>query len=103
MSRTIGKKWPKSAPRGDAPAVCDYCSAVWRRSQLVRDRAGRLACPWDAKGRDEATLSFLNAQGAAHRDLTSGAPSDGIQMPRESPAVPVPGPTFGAWVPVIQR
>jgi len=100
--RTIGRKWPKSAPRGDAPARCSYCGVIWRRSQLVRDRSGNLACPDDQSGRDVATLSFLNAQAAANRDLMSGAPSDGLVSTQET-ITATPGPTWGSWVPVIQR
>lgn len=61
-----------------------------------------LACPDDVDGRDVVTLSLLNAKAAAQRDLRSGAPSDGITMDREEPAVPIPGPTFGAWVPSVR-
>lgn len=96
--RTIGRRWPKSAPRGDAPARCSYCGVIWRRSQLVRDRSGNLACPDDRDGRDVATLSFLNAQGAQSRQITSNAPSDGIVSTSDT-ITPIPGPTFGDWVP----
>lgn len=60
---TVGRRWPKKA-RGDYAAHCDYCGVRWRRGQMVRDAAGRLACPDDRRGRDEVTLSQLNAQGA---------------------------------------
>lgn len=45
--RTIGRHWPKSAPRGDHPVRCDLCGTVWRLSQLHRERSGLLVCPWD--------------------------------------------------------
>lgn len=63
--RTIGHRWPSTAPQGDRAVFCDYCGVKWRRSQCVRDRAGRLACPDDRKGKDELTLSEENAAGAA--------------------------------------
>jgi hypothetical protein len=100
--RTIGRHWPASAPRGDAPARCSYCGVIWRRSQLVKDRAGYLACPDDVDGRDVVTLSLANAKAAAQRDLRSGAPTDGITMDRENPAVPIPGIEDGAWVPPVR-
>lgn len=55
--RTIGRRWPKRAPKGDFVAMCDYCGANWRRSQLIKDRAGYLVCPDDQGGRDAVTLS----------------------------------------------
>lgn len=64
MARTIGKRWPKTAPRGDYQAACDYCNVMWRRSQLRRDGAGLLVCPDEGDGRDAVTLSELNAAGA---------------------------------------
>lgn len=69
--RTIGYKWPRRAPHGDRTVHCDYCGVAWRRSQCTRDRSGRLACPDDRRGRDEATLDELNASTAAlHRSAT---------------------------------
>lgn len=44
MSRTIGRHWPASAPRGDYAALCDVCGALYRRSQLVRSLDGTLQC-----------------------------------------------------------
>jgi hypothetical protein len=61
---TVGRKWPKSA-RGDYCAHCDYCGVRWRRGQMTRDASGKLACPDDARGRDDYTLGMLNAEGAA--------------------------------------
>ena len=62
--RTISHRWPTNAPRGDRSVFCDYCGVKWRRSQCTLDRAGRLACPDDKRGRDEVTLSELNAESA---------------------------------------
>lgn len=42
--KTIGRKWPRNAPRGDHPWLCDYCGARWRRSTLTRQQSGYLAC-----------------------------------------------------------
>ena len=62
--RTIGRKWPSSAPKGDFQCMCDYCGVQWRRSQLRRNRAGLLVCPDEGNGRDAVTLSEQNAAGA---------------------------------------
>lgn len=62
--RTIGKRWPRNAPRGDIQSMCDYCGVMWRRSQLRRDGAGLLVCPDEGTGRDTVTLDKLNAAGA---------------------------------------
>lgn len=62
MSRiTVGKRWPRSAPRGDSQAICSYCGVQWRRSQLVRDSEGLLVCPDEGTGRDQSELARLNA------------------------------------------
>lgn len=57
--RTISRRWPASAPRGDYSAQCSYCGAVWRRSLLRRDGAGNLMCP-DDDGIDAMTLDQMN-------------------------------------------
>lgn len=67
MSRTIGRHWPQSAPRGSYTARCDVCGVWWRRDELFRDAAGRWRCPDDAKGRNEVTLARGNAAAAARR------------------------------------
>lgn len=72
MSRTIGRKWPRTAPRGDFVATCSYCGVPYRRSQLVRLRNGHFACVGpgtnnDGKGRDEVTLNEMNAAAAGRR------------------------------------
>lgn len=56
--RTIGRHWPKDAPRGDYPALCDICGVKWRRSQLYRSRSGLLVCPQDA---DDDRLPYIRA------------------------------------------
>jgi len=45
--RTIGRRRPRSAPRGDIPWLCDYCGCKFWRSQLRRQPSGYLACPYD--------------------------------------------------------
>lgn len=70
MSRvTVGKKWPRSRPRGDTQALCDYCGVQWFRSQLSRDGVGLLVCPDEGGGRSTSELSQLNA--AAAGDLAA--------------------------------
>lgn len=63
--RTIGKRWPSSAPRGDYQAECSYCGVRWLRSLLRRDRSGNLTCPDEGRGRDAVHLSELNAHHAS--------------------------------------
>ncbi len=59
---TIGRHWPKSAPRGDYAATCDLCGFRYRRSQLVDMPGGTLRCMTDcAKERDAYTLDQANA------------------------------------------
>lgn len=86
---TIGRKWPRSAPRGDAPRRCDYCGVPWRRSLLTKDAAGFYACPDDRKGRDVVTLSKLNAE-AARRPQAVYPKNEGTGLDTESPAIPIP-------------
>jgi hypothetical protein len=62
MGRTIGTKWPKSAPRGDGAEYCAICGVKWRFSQLRRDGCGRLVCPDEGDGLDEKTLNRINAE-----------------------------------------
>ncbi len=45
--RTIGRRWPRDAPRGDYPALCQICGVKWRRSQLTIGAGGLLVCPDD--------------------------------------------------------
>lgn len=78
MRVTIGRKWPTNKPNGDYCVYCDYCGVKWRRSQCTRDRAGRLACPDDRAGRDEVTLSELNASGAARQRRTTRTEAGGF-------------------------
>jgi len=55
-----GWKWPKDAPRGDYPELCDICGIRWRRSRMDRNRAGQLCCPDCIKGRDDVALDEEN-------------------------------------------
>lgn len=66
--RTIGKRWPRNAPRGDVQEMCDYCGVQWRRSQLRKDGAGLWVCPDEKDGLDKVTLSMLNAKDAAESE-----------------------------------
>lgn len=59
--RTIGRHWPRDAPRGDYEAKCSYCGVLYRRSQLVRDGAGLLVCPEEGPGLDVVTLTQESA------------------------------------------
>ncbi len=61
MSQTIGRHWPRSAPKGDYQAICGHCGAAWRRSQLFRDGAGLLTCPDEGEGLDVNTVTEMNA------------------------------------------
>lgn len=84
--RTVGRRWPGSAPRSDYVALCAYCGTHWRRSQLRVDAAGRLYCPQEGSGRDAVTLARLNAAGAQERTKTppqdrGGAPRPPVDEP----------------------
>lgn len=87
--RTIGKRWPRNAPRGDYTAECSYCGVAYRRSSLVRDGSGRFACPDDARGRDAVTLDRLNAAGGQKRSKLS--------PPDARPALWSPASGHGLW------
>lgn len=68
MARTIPQHIRKDWPRGTYQALCDYCSGLYMRHQLVRKEGGLLACTGPngcAKGRDEVQLSRMNAEHAA--------------------------------------
>ena len=69
--RTIGRRWPRRAPKGDFVAMCDYCGANWRRSLMKRDRSGYLACPDDQGGRDAVTLAEEAADAAMDTESDS--------------------------------
>lgn len=60
--RTIPRRYPFPAPRGERRYTCDYCGMKWYISQLRRDASGFYACPDDQDGRDTVTLDRLNAQ-----------------------------------------
>lgn len=74
--RTISRHLPRNRPYGDYEVRCDLCGVTWYRSQMRKDRAGRLRCPDDREGRDPVTLSELNAAAAA-RPPRRGAARDG--------------------------
>ncbi len=59
--RTMPRNYSFPAPAGERRVACDYCGMTWYRSQMVRDTAGRLACPDDMDGRDEVTLDKINS------------------------------------------
>jgi len=88
MGLTMPRRLPRNYPRGDFQAMCDYCGAVFYRSALVRKEGGFLACRKDcAKGRDEVTLSRLNAEHAA-QVLKQDHPADhGNQDRRSLPTI----------------
>ncbi len=60
--KTIGRRIPASVSRSDYPALCDYCGTPWYRSQLRKDGAGKLACPFEGDGLDEVTLGQIEAK-----------------------------------------
>jgi hypothetical protein len=57
---TIGDHWPSDAPRGDRPAMCDYCGVYWPRSQLRKDAEGKWACPDEGDGLTMTELDMEN-------------------------------------------
>lgn len=66
MGLTMPRRLPRNYPRGDFQTCCDWCGALFYRSQLVRKEGGTLACKKDcAKGRDATQLSRMNAEHAA--------------------------------------
>jgi hypothetical protein len=61
MSRTtLGKNWPKDAPRGDYRAVCDSCGIPWQKSKMRRSYRNRLLCPDCYEPRDEFVIEQEN-------------------------------------------
>jgi hypothetical protein len=75
MRVTVGRRWPKSAPRGDSQAICGYCGVQWRRSQLWRDQDGLLVCPDEGPGRSEGELAEANAGRAAQASSNRVSPA----------------------------
>ena len=57
--RTIGKRYSKSRPKGDYPAVDDYTGAVYYRSDMERDMAGNLRKRRARRERDRVELAML--------------------------------------------
>ncbi len=62
--RTIGKRYSKTRPYGDYPAVDDYTGAVYYRSEMERDFAGLLRKAGRGE-RDRTELALLEADHAA--------------------------------------
>ncbi len=91
--KSIGKKWPSDAPRGDYKVTCQYCGQKFRRSQMQKDGAGRLSCPYDF-GADEVTLSLENAAAAAVPRRPIGQVRDGVFKPSGAYS-PVANPSNG--------
>jgi hypothetical protein len=97
---TVGSRWPRSAPRGDYQARCDYCGVHWRRSQLRRDGAGLLSCPDEGPGLTSVELAraeLMNARDAVPRQW----PHDGGSVDSASEILsgytwPSPLERFGA-------
>lgn len=82
--RTIGKHWPKDAPRGDYPAQCDVCGIPYQRSQLVKNGDdGMLACS------GAGTLDCANETRSATLDRMNS------EMSRTAPVVPYGGTKDG--------
>lgn len=88
--RTISRHRPRSSPSGDVVCLCTYCGVAWYRSQLTRDAANNLACPDDAAGLDDVTLSLGNAENASqHKRGRYNSPQDGtFETPNTVPAPP---------------
>jgi len=82
--RTIGTRWPRSAPLYDHQASCAYCGVPWRRSQLRKDRSGLLSCPDEGDG-----LTALECDLEAARNARDGIPrpppQDGANVDRYPP------------------
>lgn len=73
--------------------MCDYCGVHYFRSKLVRDRAGFLACPKDAPGRDKVTLAELEVNNAQRPNFIpsqqGGTYETGLPNPDGSDTPPV--------------
>lgn len=74
---TIPRKLSKERLRGNWRERCNYCSALFLRSDLTRLPNGLLACSWDAKGLTDVELDMLNAQGAARSSGARYSDEDG--------------------------
>ena len=75
MARTIGRHWPKDAPRGDFAATCDDCGVRYRFSQLRRMPSGLLRCEGPgtndcSHGREVGELDEANARSYQTRSRT---------------------------------
>jgi hypothetical protein len=98
---TIGRHAP-STTRNNYPALCAYCGAHWPRSELKRDRSGRLYCPDEGTGLDSAALSeIIAADGAMAGKRRHTLPHDGgvTNLAAPDPTIadhPIPGTTGAA-------
>lgn len=70
--RTMPRRYPFPAPRGERRRMCDYCGIVWYQSQLRKDASGFYACPDDQAGRDTVTLDRANAQSRNDEGIAVG-------------------------------
>jgi hypothetical protein len=103
---TIGRHWPRSAPRGEYTALCDVCGVLYRRSQLIRKPGGGLACSGpgtldDARGRDEVELSRANAAAmtaAAARRRSRPKLRGGASESSESTPETILGSALHTWL-----
>lgn len=86
MAKTIGKHWPRSAPRGDYTTFCGYCGVAYRRSELYRDEAGILVCPREGQGLDVIAAERANQEMA--RDLWVMTEHDGPEDPLSTDVAP---------------
>ena len=103
MARTIGKRWPSTAPRKDYPAYCAFCGVKWRRSELRRDTAGRLVCPDEGDGLDEVILTQMNADGARKSRRSASQLKDGITHSQYEPVASDGTPYMPANVPTMGK
>lgn len=89
--RTISRHRPQKSPPGDIVCLCSYCGVAWFRSELVRDQAGNLACPDDARGLDTVALTLGNANYSQNRKLgryISSEAAGTLEAPNTVPAPP---------------
>lgn len=83
----VGKRRPRSSPRGDSSALCDVCGVLWYRSRLVRKSDGNLYCPDDVRGMENVTLAEGNARDAVRiireRQVRDSGAQDSSGFPTE--------------------
>lgn len=94
--RTISKRWPKTAPRGDYPAYCDFCGTKWRRSELRVDGDGKLYCPQEGEGMCRGDAHRANAQARREEAARSARRATGGRADIDAfPAVTITTPVGG--------